>query len=159
MLPEGSKAQPVSCASRTIKTFALAAVFFASSFFSISCSVPNLEAPECAAARGVAKEFYSYHFGNEMKFSAETLKPRERFLTPELAETVRNSPVDSDPFTTRSTDIPKAFRIGGCKLAEPTRAEIEVILFWRDDSRSEERKIRLEAVRRNDKWLINKLLN
>lgn len=123
------------------------------------CSLPTLEVPECAQARVTAKEFYSYHFGNEMKFSEAALKPREKFLTPRLAADVRSAAADSDPFTTDSGDIPKAFRIGGCEKLSETAVRIEVLLFWRDDQRSEERRIYIEVVESGSKWLIDKILN
>ncbi len=135
----------------------MAAVFAVA--FAGSCSVPNLEAPECTASRGTVKEFYSIHFGNEMKFSAETLKFKEKFLTPELVASLDSTPAGTDPFTTRSTDFPKAFRVGGCTITDPSKTDVEVVLFWKDESRSEERKIHVEVVKRDDKWLINKILN
>jgi hypothetical protein len=123
------------------------------------CSVPNLEGPECTASRSIAKEFYSFHFGNEMKFSADGLKAREKFLTPELIAAVAVTNEGSDVFTTGSADIPKAFRIGGCEIASPDTARVEIVLFWRDDTRSEERRIHVETKRLDGRWLINRILN
>lgn len=129
-------------------------------FCLLSCgSVPNLEAPECAEARGVVKELYSYHFGNEMRFSPENLKQREKFLTPELYKNLQNSPPDADVFTTNNTDFPKAFRIGKCEVVEPAKTNVEVLLFWKTDTRSEQREIKTEVVRQGDRWLVNKILN
>jgi hypothetical protein len=34
-----------------------------------------------------------------------------------------------------------------------------VILFWKDDVRSEQKTISVEAVRRNEQWLVNRILN
>jgi len=137
--------------------FFVAAVFAVA--FSGSCSVPNLEAPECTESRGTVKEFYSIHFGNEMKYSPESLKSKEKFLTPELIASLAATPAGTDPFTTGSADLPKAFRVGGCTIADPSKTEVEIVLFWKDESRSEERKIHAEVVKRDDKWLINKILN
>jgi hypothetical protein len=125
----------------------------------LSCSIPNLEEPECTASRGAIKEFYSYHFGNEMSFSPENLRTREKFLTPELAASLRGRPAGPDVFTTGSTDYPKAFRVGGCQVADPAKTHVEVLLFWKTDTRTEQKTIRVEAVKRNDKWLIDKIAN
>ena len=128
--------------------------------FLASCgSVPNLEPPECTGSRLVVKEFYSYHFGNEMKFSAENLKKREKFLTPELFTSLQNLQTENDIFTTNSTDLPKAFRVGKCEVIDPAKTRLEVVLFWKDDTRSEQKVIHAEAVKQNDKWLVNKILN
>jgi len=127
---------------------------------SLSCgSVPNLEAPECTASRGVVKEFYSYHFGNEMRFSPENLQKREKFLTPEYFKALRALQTEADVFTTNGTDFPKAFRVGKCEVVDSAKTNIEVLLFWKDDKRTEQKAITAEVVKQNDKWLINKIFN
>ncbi|HEY0462334.1 MAG TPA: hypothetical protein VGC97_24590 [Pyrinomonadaceae bacterium] len=127
--------------------------------FSIACSVPNLEAPECTESRGTVKEFYSYHFGNDMKFSEENLKRREKYLTPEYFKSLQGLQTESDVFTTGNSDFAKAFRVGGCKVVEPSKTNVEVLLFWKTDTRSEQKAINVEVVKQGDKWLINKILN
>ncbi len=129
-------------------------------FCSLSCgSMPNLEPRECAESGGVVKELYSYHFGNEMKFSQENLKLREKFLTPEFVKSLQNVQSENDVFTTNNTDFPKAFRVGKCEVVSPEKTNIEVVLFWRDDTRTEQKIIKVEVVKQSDKWLINKNLN
>jgi hypothetical protein len=140
---------------RTIFAFFLAFAVSAA----ISCSIPNLEKPECTAARGAVNEFYSYHFGNEMKFSQENLKLRERFLSPELFQSLSGTQGEGDVFTTGTSDIPKAFRTGTCEVTAPDRTRLEVLLFWRDNTRSEQRAIHVEAAKRGDKWLVDKILD
>jgi len=93
-----------------------------------------------------------------MKFTAEHLKAREKYLTPDLTRLLQKFVADSDPFTL-SEDVPKAFRVGGCKTLAPDKTEVQVLLFWKDDARSEQREINIEAVKQNDKWLINNIFN
>ncbi len=125
-----------------------------------SCgSMPNLEQPECTDSRLAVKELYSYHFGNEMKFSPENLKKREKFLTPEYFKSLQSVAGEHDIFTTNNMDFPKAFRVGGCKVVDGAKTNIEVLLFWKDDQRSEQKAIHVEVIKQNDKWLINKILN
>jgi hypothetical protein len=123
-----------------------------------ACSIPNLESPECTDSRLAVKQFYSFHFDNDMRFSIDNLKKREKFLTPEFANVLRDTTGENDVFTTNSTDIPKAFRIVECKVIEPTKTSLELVLFWRDDVRSEQKNIHIEAVKQSDKWLLNKVL-
>lgn len=127
--------------------------------FSIGCSVPNLEAPECAASRSSLKEFYSYHFGGEMRFSPENLKLHEKFLTPEFANSLQNLQTENDIFTTNNIDFPKAFRIGGCEAISSEKTNVEVLFFWKDDARSEQKSIKVEAIKQDGKWLINEIVN
>lgn len=124
-----------------------------------ACSIPNLESQACIDSRNTVREFYSSHFGNDMRFSAENLKQRERFLTPELARKVSDSSEDADPFTTGTSDIPKAFRVGECRDVSPERTEFQVLLFWRTDERTEQREITVEAVKENDNWLIDGIVS
>ncbi len=127
-------------------------------FCLLSCSVPNLEDADCTAARGAVRDFYSYHFGSEMRFTPENLREREKFLTGELLNNLRAIPLsDQDPFTLTS-DLPKAFRVGGCRVIEPNhKVSFGVLLFWRTENRSEQREIHVEAVKQNDNWLVNKI--
>ncbi len=127
--------------------------------FLINCSIPNLEKPECREAQTTVKEFYSYHFGNDMKFSTENLRRREKFLSADFVKNLQNAPPEIDVFTTNSTDYPKAFRIGGCKIEAADKAVFEVLFFWKDDTRSEQREINVEVVKQNDTWLISKINN
>ncbi len=123
-----------------------------------SCSVPNLEKPECTESRIAVKEFYSFHFGHEMKTTEESLKLREKFLTSSLFASFQQKIGENDVFTTNSADFPKAFRLGVCKVIEPTKTDFEVVLFWKDDNRNEQKIIHIEAVKQTDKWLLNKIL-
>ena len=122
-----------------------------------SCGVPNLEPPECSAARTAVREFYSFHFGNEMKFSAESLDRRERFLSPSLTEQVSKAREGTDPFTTGDADLPKAFRAGECRVLAPGRTQFDLLIFWKDDVRTEQRTLKVEAVRTENGWLVDKI--
>ena len=124
-------------------------------FGSLACSIPNLESPSCIDSRNALREFYSYHFGNSMTFSKDDLKAREKFLTPEFEARLQGTPEGTDPFTTGTTDIPKAFRAGECREVSPERTAFEVLVFWKDDARSEERKINVEMAKRGDHWLVD----
>ena len=127
------------------------------SFGAAGCSIPNLETPACTESKNAVREFYSYHFGNEMKFTADGLKLREKFLSREFAASLAGSKEGTDPFTTGTDDIPKAFRVGECREISPEQTESTVLLFWRDDDRTEQREIKVEAVDRNDTWVVNKV--
>lgn len=122
--------------------------------FSLACSIPNLGEPECEAARDLVREFYSFHLANDMTFSAENLEKRKQFLAPEFYERLKTEPHQGDPFT-QTSDLPKAFRVGGCKVEEAgTRVRFELVLFWKDDVRSEQRTITVNAENRGGRWLI-----
>ena len=143
-----------------IQNWALIFCIFNFSFLIASCgSVPNLEAAECTESRSAVRELYSFHFANEMRFSEENLKQREKFLTPEFYKSLQGSQTDGDVLTTGGTDFPKAFRVGKCEVAAPDKTNFEVLLFWRDEVRTEQRPIRVETVKQGDKWLVNKILN
>ena len=79
---------------------------------------------------------------------------RERFLTPEFEERLSSEADGADPFTTGNTDLPKAFRVGKCTEIGADKTEFQVLLFWRDDVRSEQREIKTLLKQLNGKWLI-----
>lgn len=126
-------------------------------FFVSSCSVPNLEEPACAEARVEVKQFYSFHFGNDMKPSPENLKQRGKYLTGELIKTLSASNERKIDYFTATDDYPKAFRIGECKVISPTQTEFQVLLFWRDDVRNEQREVKARVLKETGKWLIDKV--
>lgn len=123
----------------------------------LACGVPNLETPACVESRDIVREFYSYHFGNGLAFSADSLKQRERFLTPGLVGQFTRQAEGADPFTTGTADFPKAFRVGECKEISHGQTAFQVLLFWRDDNSSEQKTINVETVKTGDKWLINRI--
>jgi hypothetical protein len=123
----------------------------------LSCSIPNLEAPECTAARDTVREFYSFHFGNDMKPSAENLRQREKFLSKELLKTLSASNETARDYFTATDKYPKAFRAGSCEAISPEKTVFGILLFWRDDTQNEQREIKVEAVKENGNWLIDKV--
>lgn len=122
-----------------------------------ACSIPNLDTAECSEARPAVREFYSFHFANEMTTSAANLEARKRFLTDRLFETLAASPTDADVFTTGTTDVPRAFRHGGCETDANGRAVFDVLLFWRDEEHTKQRTVKVEAEKQNGKWLIDRV--
>ena len=91
----------------------------------LACSVPNLETPACVESRDIVREFYSFHFGNGLAFSPESLRQRERFLTSGFSSRLATQPEGPDPFTTGTTDFPKAFRVGECNEKAPDKTVFE----------------------------------
>ena len=121
------------------------------------CSLPNLEKPQCTAARDAVKRFYSYHFANDMKPSAENLKSKEQFLTSDLYRDLSVAKEPSIDYFTETDDYPRAFRIGTCNADADDRARLQVVLLWRDDTRTEQKEVYVEAVKTGEKWLVNKV--
>ncbi|MGI8494736.1 MAG: hypothetical protein ACR2L1_05415 [Pyrinomonadaceae bacterium] len=134
-------------------------LLFAVCIYFTACSIPNLQPQECNEARQTVRELYSYHFGSDMKFTPETLKQREKYLTPELFNNLNSAPQNVDPFTL-TNDYPKAFRAGGCTVVEPgNKVSFEILLFWKSENRSEQREVNAEVVKQGDNWLVNKISN
>lgn len=139
------------------KTFRSSLSLIAFCLLLSSCSIPSLEAPECDQARDAVREFYSLHFGNEQAFAGGDLEIRKAYLTPRFFESIRSRPPTVDPFTLTS-DTPKAFRAGECRVVEPgRRVSFELLLFWKTDTRTEQQPIRVETENRDGNWLIDSI--
>jgi len=139
---------------------ALSLFIFPISLFTFACSIPNLEKTECTEARQTVRELYSFHFGSDMKLARENLKQREKFLSRELIENLSGQGESAIDYFTQTDDYPKAFRVGGCAVSESDRrVNLGVVLFWKTDTRNEQKEIRVEAVEENGKWLVNKVGN
>jgi hypothetical protein len=128
---------------------------FAFCLFTFSCSIPNLESNECQQARDPLKRFYSYHFGSGMQPSEKYYETRREYLTASFGNFVSKKITDKRDFFTLEQDYPKAFRVGGCETIEPNRVRFDVLLFWKDDLRSEQKKISVEMIKEDEKWLID----
>ena len=127
-------------------------------FFHSNCSIPNLESQDCTEARNTVKELYSYHFGNDMKFTQKNLKQREKFLTDNLKKQLESQPESAVDYFTATDDYPKAFRLGKCEVVEPDKkVNIQVVLFWKTETRSEQKEIQVEVIKQNNDWLVNKV--
>jgi len=120
------------------------------------CSVPNLEEPDCRESRDAVREFYSFHFGNDMHASVENIRLREKYLTERLKDKLLTaSPGEVDYFTATS-DLPKAFRVGECTVRSPGQSvNFDVLLFWKDDVRTEQKHISVAVKKENDTWRID----
>lgn len=123
------------------------------------CSVPNPEEPECTASREVVKRFYSFHFGNEGRMSPEIIKERDEFLTPDLKSRLVGTGETKVDYFTAAEKFPRAFRVGDCSSETKQKTSFEVIVFWRDDTASEQKVVKVETAEINGKWLIDKVTN
>ncbi len=128
-------------------------------FVMMGCSIPNLEPVQCTESRDAVKEFYSIHFGSDMRPSENYFNLRKRFLTESLGAGIAKELTQPKDYFTQTDDYAKAFRIGGCKVLSDDKTNVEILLFWRSDARSEQRAIHAETIKENGKWLINKVEN
>lgn len=134
----------------SIRMLALAAVLAGTG----ACSIPTLEDPLCAQAQDSVKRFYSAHFdrgGSGTLTAPETRMYVSERLVNELTEPQSGG---TSYFTTGET-FPSAFSIGACSLRGDQQAEIDVNLLWRTGERSDQRRIRVRAIRAEDKWQID----
>jgi hypothetical protein len=132
--------------------------FLLTAFCLLSCSIPNLESPECSDAREAVRRFYSFHYANDIAPTADNLKLREKYVTPDLYQTLATTKQEKDYFTVSDTP-PKAFRVAACKEAGSNKADLGVHLFWKtaDETKSIQKEIEVEAVKQGDNWLVNKV--
>jgi len=125
-------------------------------YCSLGCSIPNLEKPECTEARQTLKELYSLHFGSDMKFSKENLQPREKFLSEQLKQKLQAQSDSANDYFTVTEDYPRTFRVGICKVIKPgEKVEAQVLLFWKEDETTEQKEVKAEVIKENDKWLVS----
>ena len=92
-----------------------------------------------------------------MTFSPDNLEKRKAYLSPRFFESLKSAPPVADPFT-RTSDLPKAFRVGACTVIEPDRrVTFNVLLFWKTDTRTEQRPISVEMENAAGRWLIGRV--
>ncbi len=125
-------------------------------YCSLNCgSIPNLESPECTAVRNEARRFYSYHFDASTRSGGDRAAERSEYLTPRYsAELAKNGPQEIDVFT-MSSEFPKTFKIGECKMASPTDVDIQIQTYWRSDENTSQNEVVANYVLENGKWLLD----
>ena len=94
-----------------------------------------------------------------MKSSEENLILRTKFLTDELKQNLAEQAEGKRDYFTATEDYPKAFRVGGCEVSGENKIVFEVVLFWKDDTRSEQHEIKVETIKQNERWLINNVIS
>lgn len=121
------------------------------------CSQPVLESSECLESRDSVKKFYSFHIGNDMKPSLDYLERRQKYLSSKLLKKVKTQIDSSEDYFTQTNDYPKAFRAGKCENSGDDKTKFGILLFWRTNEQNIQREIEVEAIKENEKWLINKV--
>ena len=126
------------------------------------CSVPNLESPQCTDARLAVRQFYSFHFGNDMSPSAENLKAREKYLTPDLIKTLGADQAGRVDYFTKADAYPKTFKVATCDSTDPQHAKLQVQVYWQEERGSlkdtTQREVGVDTLKTNDgRWLIDKV--
>ena len=104
----------------------------------------------------MVKSFYSFHLGNEIRPSENTLEKRAKYLSANLIQTLKKQAKTDFDYFSQTNDYPKASRVGACKTISKTRASFGVLLFWRKSDKNIQREIKVEAVKEKDQWLIDK---
>jgi hypothetical protein len=126
-------------------------------YCSLGCgSIPNLESPECTAARSDLRRFYSFHFDSDMTPTKESLAARKGFLTASFSLDVekgfREDPL-IDPFTGTSPP-PSTFKLGKC-VSKQDEAGFVVQFYWRSDSSTVQHETEVNMKRIGDKWYLD----
>ena len=79
-------------------------------------------------------------------------------MSNELKQKLENQAESASDYFTATDDYPKAFRVGSCETVEPNKkVNMQIVLFWKSDTRSEQREVHVEVINVNDNWLINKV--
>lgn len=102
-----------------------------------------------------AKQFYSFHFGNEMQPSADNLRAREKFLTPRYFTALMASGEGTLDQFTLTENYPKSFKIGECKADTATNVDLQIQLYWKDDYNTVQQEVVANMVKGNGKWLLD----
>lgn len=125
----------------------------------VSCSMPSLEPASCTDARPLIREFYSFHFANEMELTPDGLQRRARFISDRLKNEAAQQPEGKDPFTIGTGAFPRAFRVGSCQELSEGQVEFDVLLFWKEETTTEQRPIKVELIKENGQWLVDRVNN
>ncbi len=92
-----------------------------------------------------------------MQPTIENAEARSAYLTSDLLATIKASDGTAVDYFTATDNYPKAFRVGVCTSQSVDKATLQILLLWKNDDESEQKEVRVEAVKVGDRWLINKV--
>ncbi len=121
-----------------------------------SCSLPSLEGGDCSQARDSVKQFYSLYIGTDAEERVKSWERFQKYFSPQFAPDPKTWA--TDPFT-NADSTPKTFKIGVCKALDPEKVNLQVQLYWREETKTVQKEVHVEAVKSGDAWLINKVSN
>jgi len=124
-----------------------------------ACGVPNLEPEECVRSRESVKRFYSLHFGTDLRAAADLRDERSTYLTDDLLNRLPSLQDQAVDYFTKTSESPKSFRVGRCLVISGSETELQVVLLWRDDTRSDQAEVKVKSVLTGEKWSIDDVNN
>jgi len=119
-----------------------------------SCSMPNLDPPECAAARDVVKQFYALGIGGDPMSHPEILARWKSLRSPNYSAGPTR---DDDSQFYFSAVEPTSSRVGECKLLDEGRVTVEATVIWRASETNYTRTDTVTLARVNDAWLVERI--
>src|ERR1035437_2069868 len=121
-----------------------------------SCSIPNLEKPECTESRDSVKQFYSLYIGTDEQDRQQNWERFQKFFAPGFSPSPNSG--GPDPFTL-ATDWPTTFKVGERRVRANDKTDLQVQLYWRTDPVVVQKEVHVEVVKINGAWMINKIGN
>ena len=115
-----------------------------------ACSIPNLDSPECAAARDVAKKYYSLAVGGDPMSHPEVLAKLKALRAPNFSA---SPAAEGDPYYYSSVP-PTSYRADECSPLSDGRVKIEITVIWRVNDKNSIRKDWVTVAKSNDTWLV-----
>jgi len=140
--------KPRACPEGLIILFLVVTILFQT-----GCSVPVLESTQCTEARNDLREFYSFHFGNDMRPTPDNLLVRRRFLSDQLYEEMAATQMSNGAtdYFTKSDEYPRTFRVGKCEhFPDASSLTMQVQLYWRDDQKTTQKEVKVDMEARDN---------
>jgi hypothetical protein len=121
---------------------------------SCGLSIPNLEDQQCSTARDATREFYSWYLGTDADTRAKQKDIHDRYVSPAFSSDAVSG---IDPFLLSDT-APTTFKIGKCEQMDDSHVNMQVQLYWRHDSKTDQKEVYAEMTKNNgDNWMIDKV--
>lgn len=141
-------------AHRSLMAYSLLIIAFC---LSTACSIPNLESPECSAARDVARQYYSLAIGGEPASRPEVFEKLRSLRAPNFNAIPATVPNDGrDPFYFSRLQ-PTAYRMGECTKLSEDRVTLKATVIWRLEGKNSERTDQVTLTNSNGSWLIDRI--
>jgi len=119
-----------------------------------SCSVPNLESPECSAARDVVRQYYSLAIGADPMSNPTALSKLKALRSTNFTVSPVRGDADQYHFTSQQ---PISYRVGECSDQTDRSVKTKVKVIWRINDQNSDRDDTVTLAKVDSAWLIDRV--
>lgn len=108
-----------------------------------------LESKPCLEAREQVRQFYSRYFAEQTGVESSS-----DFVAEDLSDMLEGR-TDTVDYFTKSSELPRSFRVGACRVMSEQRLKFELLLFEEGSESFGQRSLTVQLSKDRKGWVID----